>query len=176
MNRTATESYCVTFEVQVNPPDLPGIKRRVECARQICSACLGRCQKQWRQIHNIPVWRPALCELQTPNRKVKLSPDEKSRQKTLRQQLRAIAHSVGCSEYDFHAYALTVNRHFGSSLGVNEMQKTATSARRTFERYFDACRALYKLHQIPHRQEDCQREEQHHCTQRDDENRPDPFS
>lgn len=79
------------------------------------------------------------------------------------------------SKYDFYAYALMVNRHFGSSLGVNEMQKTATFARGTFERYFDARRALYKLHQIPHRQEDRQREEQHHRTQRDDENGPDPF-
>ena len=84
------------------------------------------------------------------NRKVNLSPDEKYRQKTLRQQLRAIAHSAGFSEYAFHAYALTINRHFGSSLGVSEMQKTATFARRTFERYFDARRALYELHQIPH--------------------------
>lgn len=94
MNCAATESYCVMFEVQVNPSDLPEIKRRAECARQICNTCLGRCQKQGCPIHSIPVWRSALCELQTPNRKVNLSPDEKYRQKTLRQQLRAITYSV----------------------------------------------------------------------------------
>lgn len=133
MNRTATESYRVTFEVQVNPLNLPKTELRAECARQICSTCFGRCQKLWRQIRSISAWRSALCGLQTFNRKVNLSPDEKSR------------------------------------------QKTATFAWGTFEWYFDARRALYELHQIPHRQEDCQREEQHHRTQRDDENGPDPF-
>lgn len=79
-------------------------------------------------IPNFRVSAPVRSQL-TLNRKVKLYPDEKSRQKTLRQQLRAIAYSAGFSEHDFHAYALTVNRHFGSPLGVNEMQKTATFAR-----------------------------------------------
>ena len=135
MNCTAIESYCVTFEVQVNPPDLPGIKRRAECARQICSTCFGRCQKQWRQIRSIPAWRSALCEIQTLNRKVNLSPDEKSRQRALRQQLKAIEQTKGFSEYALHAYALTINRHFGSPLGSNELQKAATFAWRTSERY-----------------------------------------
>lgn len=142
----------------------------------MCSADLQRLP--WtlsKTIRSISAWRSALCGLQTLNRKVNLSPDEKSRQKILRQQLRAIAHSVGFSAYDFHAYALTVNRHFGSPMGVNGMQKTATFTGRTFERYLDARRALYEFHQIPHRQEDRQREEQHHRTQRDDENGPDPF-
>lgn len=119
MNRTVTESYCITFEVKVTPSDLPEIDRRVECARQVYNTCLGQCQKRWRQIRSIPEWRAALSELQALNRKTELSPDEKSRQKVLRQQLKAIEQTEGFSEYALHAYALTINRHFGSPLGVN---------------------------------------------------------
>ena len=80
MNRTATASYCITFEVKVNPSDLPEIDRRMECARQIYNTCLGQCQKRWRQIRSIPEWSSALSELQTLNHKTELSSDEKSRQ------------------------------------------------------------------------------------------------
>ena len=135
MKRTVTESYCVTFEVKVKPSDLPEIDRRTECARQVYNTCLGQCQKRWRLIRSIPEWRAALKELQALNRKPELSPDEKSHQKSLRQRLKAIEQNEGFSEYALHAYALTVNRHFGSLLGVNEMQKAATFAWRTFERY-----------------------------------------
>ncbi len=89
MNRTVTESYCITFEVKVNSSDQPEIDRRMECARQ----------------------------------------------RALRQQLKAIEQTEGFSEYALHAYALTINRHFCSPLGVNEMQKTATFAWRAYERY-----------------------------------------
>ena len=135
MNRTATASYCITFEVKVNPSDLPEIDRRMECARQIYNTCLGQCQKRWRQIRSIPEWSSALSELQTLNHKTELSSDEKSRQKALRQQLKAIEQTKGFSEYALHAYALTINRHFSSPLGSNELQKAATFAWRTFERY-----------------------------------------
>ena len=135
MNRTATESYCITFEVKVNASDLPEIDRRVECARQVYNTCLGQCQKRWRLVRSIPEWRSALKELQALNRKTELSSEEKSRQKALRQQLKAIEQNEGFSEYAFHAYALTINRHFGSPLGSNELQKAATFAWRTFERY-----------------------------------------
>lgn len=135
MNRTVTESYCITFEVKVNPSDLPEIDRRMECARQIYNTCLGRCQKQWRALRSLPEWRSALKELQVLNRKTELSSDEKSQQKALRQQLKAIEQTEGFSEYALHVYALTINRHFGSPLGSNELQKAATFAWRTFERY-----------------------------------------
>ena len=106
MKRTVTESYCVTFEVKVKPSDLPEIDRRTECARQVYNTCLGQCQKCWRLIRSIPEWRAALKELQALNRKPELSPDEKSRQKSLRQQLKAIEQNEGFSEYALHAYAL----------------------------------------------------------------------
>ena len=133
--KAVTESYCVTFEVKVNPSDRPEIDRRTECARQIYNSCLGQCQKRWRQIRSIPKWRSALKELQSLNRKAELSCEEKFRQKALRQQLKAIEQTEGFSEYALHAYALTINRHFGSPLGSNELQKAATFAWRTFERY-----------------------------------------
>ena len=135
MNRTVTESYCITFEVKVNSSDQPEIDRRVECARQIYNTCLGHCQKLWRKVRSILEWRSALKELQALNRKTELSSDEKSRQKALHQQLKAIEQTEGFSEYALHAHALTINRHFCSPLGVNEMQKAATFAWRTFERY-----------------------------------------
>ena len=135
MKRTVTESYCVTFEVKVKPSDLPEIDRRTECARQVYNTCLGHCQKLWRKVRSIQEWRSALKELQAFNRKTELSSDEKSRQRALRQQLKAIEQTEGFSEYALHAYALTINRHFCSPLGVNEMQKTATFAWRAFERY-----------------------------------------
>lgn len=90
MNRTVTESYCITFEVKVNSSDQSEIDRRVECARQIYNTCLGHCQKLWRKVRSILEWRSALKELQALNRKTELSSDEKSRQKALRQQLKAI--------------------------------------------------------------------------------------
>ena len=133
--KAVTESYCVMFEVKVNPSDMPEIDRRQECARQVYNTCLGQCQKHWRQIRSIPEWRSALKELQALNRKTELSSDEKSRQKILRQQLKAIEQAEGFSEYALHAYALKINRHFGSPLGSNELQKAATFAWRTFERY-----------------------------------------
>lgn len=133
--KAVTKSYCVTFEVKVNPPDLPEISRRMECARQIYNTCLGRCQKLWRALRALPQWRSALKELQTLNRKNELSVNEKARQKALRKQLKVIEQGVGFSEYDLHAYALTVNCHFDSALGSNELQKAATFAWRAFERY-----------------------------------------
>ena len=135
MKRTVTESYCVTFEVKVKPSDIPEIDRRRECARQIYNTCLGHCQKQWRHVRSIPQWRSALNELQALNRRTELSLSEKARQKALRQQLKAIEQTEGFSEYSLHAYALTINRHFGSLLGSGELQKAATFAWRTFERY-----------------------------------------
>lgn len=135
MNRTVTVSYCITFEVKVNPSDMPEIDRRRECARQVYNTCLGQCQKHWRQIRSIPEWRSALKELQVLNRKNDLSPDEKSRQKALRQQMKAIEQTHGFSEYALQAYALKVNQHFENAEGSGELQKTATIAWRTFERY-----------------------------------------
>ena len=96
--KAVTESYCVMFEVKVNPSDMPEIDRRQECARQVYNTCLGQCQKHWRQIRSIPEWRSALKELQALNRKTELSSDEKSRQKILRQQLKAIEQAEGFSE------------------------------------------------------------------------------
>ena len=133
--KTVTESYCITFAVKVQASDLPEIDRRMECARQIYNTCLGRCQKQWRALRGLPEWRFALRELQALNRKSELSVDEKSRQKALRLQLKVIERDVGFTEYDLQAYALNVNRHFGSALGSNELQKAATFAWRAFERY-----------------------------------------
>lgn len=135
MNRTITESYCITFEVKVNPSDLPEIDRRTECARQVYNTCLGQCQKRWRLVRSIPEWRSALKDLQTLNRKTDLSPEEKTRQKDLRKMLKSIEQSHGLSEYAMHAFALTVTRHFGSPLGAHELQKAATFAWRTFEHY-----------------------------------------
>ena len=135
MKRTVTESYCVTFEVKVKPSDIPEINRRRECARQVYNTCLSQCLKRWRLIRSIPEWRAALKELQVLNRTPELSLGEKARQKALRQQLKAIEQAEEFSEYALHAYALTINRHFGSPLGSGELQKTATFAWRTFERY-----------------------------------------
>ena len=135
MNRTVTESYCVTFEVKVNPSDLLEIDRRMECARQVYNTCLGQCQKRWRLVRSIPEWRSALKELQTLNRKTDLASDEKSRQKDLRKLLKSIEQSHGFSEYAMYAFTLTVTRHFGSPLGAHELQKAAAFAWRTFERY-----------------------------------------
>ena len=134
MNRTATESYCITLEVKAHPSGLPEIGRRTECARQFYNTCLGQCRKRWRQIRSIPEWRSALKALQALNRKAELSSEEKSRRKALRQQLKAIEQAHGFSEYALHAHALTISRHFGSPLGVNEMQKAATFAWRAFDR------------------------------------------
>ena len=135
MNRTVTESYCITFEVKVNPSDLPEIDRRVECARQVYNTILGHCLTLWRAVHGLPEWRRALRELQALNRKANLTSDEKQRQKELRRQLKSIEQAQGLSEYAMHAFALTVTRHFGNPLGAHELQKAATFAWRTFERY-----------------------------------------
>ena len=49
MNRTVTESYCITFEVKVNSSDQSEIDRRMECARQIYTVTLGfRYAISWR--------------------------------------------------------------------------------------------------------------------------------
>lgn len=133
--KAAAKSYCVTFEVKVSPSDLPEIARRTECARQIYNTSLGRCLKRWHGVRSMPAWRSALKQLQTLNRKDRLSADEKSQQTTLRKQLKEIEQSVGLSEYALHAYVLKVNQHFGLPLGSNEIQKAATFAWRTFERY-----------------------------------------
>ena len=151
MKRAITETYCVTFEVKVKDSDVSEIDRRMECARQIYNTCLGRCQKLWRTVHSILEWRSALKELQILNRKTVQPPEDKTQQKLLRQQLKAIEQKIGFSEYALHAYALNVNRHFGSSLGSNELQKVATFAWRTFERYRfgNANKVHFKRHGEP---------------------------
>ena len=133
--KLVTPSYSVRFEVVVAQSDIPDVERRMECARQVYNACLGRSLKLWKGVRGNPQWRSALRDLQALNRKAKLSPEEKEWRKTLHQQMNDCERGLGLSEYSLHAFAAKVNQHFGAPLGANEFQKAATFAWRAFERF-----------------------------------------
>lgn len=150
--RSKTSSYCATFEIRVAPDQVPEIRRRQECARQIYNTCLSVLQKTWRRLRASPAWRSALRDVQRIGGMTNPPPEATALKSQAQALMQRIERQYGFSEYDLHKIADKVNKHFGiinprridkktgapavgGILGCSEAQKTATQAWLAFQKF-----------------------------------------
>ena len=118
--KSKTPTYTVEFELITTFQDRYVINKKMKVAKSIYNACLNECLKRLKAVK-------ADKEYHT------LVKTESSKQRNIR--LKEIEHYYGYSEYALHHWVNKIKHHFEGHLGINEVQKLATRAFQTVEKY-----------------------------------------
>ena len=118
--KSKTSTYTVEFELITTFQDRYIINKKMKVAKSIYNACLNECLKRLKAVK-------ADKEYHT------LVKAESSKQRNIR--LKEIERYYGYSEYDLHHWVNKIKYHFEGHLGINEVQKLATRAFKTVEKY-----------------------------------------
>lgn len=118
--KVKTSTYTVEFELITTFQDRYIINKKMKVAKSIYNACLNECLKRLKAVK-------ANKEYHT------LVKTESSKQRNIR--LNEIEHYYGYSEYALHHWVNKIKYHFEGHLGINEVQKLATRAFKTVEKY-----------------------------------------
>ena len=118
--KSKTPTYTVEFELITTFQDRYIINKKMKVAKSIYNACLNECLKRLKAVK-------ADKEYHT------LVKTESSKQRNVR--LKEIERYYGYSEYDLHHWVNKIKHHFEGHLGINEVQKLATRAFQTVEKY-----------------------------------------
>lgn len=118
--KSKTSTYTVEFELITTFQDRYIINKKMKVAKSIYNACLNECLKRLKAVK-------ADKEYHT------LVKAKSSKQRNIR--LKEIERYYGYSEYDLHHWVNKIKYHFEGHLGINEVQKLATRAFKTVEKY-----------------------------------------
>ena len=118
--KSKTPTYTVEFELITTFQDRYVINKKMKVAKSIYNACLNECLKRLKAVK-------ADKEYHT------LVKTESFKQRNIR--LKEIERYYGYSEYDLHHWVNKIKYHFEGHLGINEIQKLATRAFQTVEKY-----------------------------------------
>ena len=118
--KSKTSTYTVEFELITTFQDRHVINKKMKVAKSIYNACLNECLKRLKAVK-------ADKEYHT------LVKTKSSKQRNVR--LKEIERYYGYYEYDLHSWVNQVKHHFEGHLGINEVQKLATRAFKTVEKF-----------------------------------------
>ena len=139
MTKSKSESFILELPLRCTSADYHLLEKRFEISRNIYNKCLAEGMKRYNHLCRNKGYRALLAELLNVNKQLSKCDKGKkallsARKSAIQKELSSLRIAFGFSEYDLHAFASGMNRHFGDNMDINTAQKLATRAFHSIEK------------------------------------------
>lgn len=129
MNRSATKSYVVSYELKFNEANPMSVLSKLDkIAVDIYNTVLREGLKRLHKVQHDRIYQTYREEYVKLLQKKELTPADKKIKSELSKQMNEICKEYGFTEYSLHTYVVISKRHFDDTLGIGECQKLASIA------------------------------------------------